>query len=418
MIDPTHGRYLLPTTHVENALDASPEISTLQRRVFFDPNERASSSKRIIKAENITLTEDELRHVRGNDEWTYYKVWEMKDEFLEDTRGRGVDVVYVHGYREYGFVMTTLQTMPWAKQIGLYANIPSFTAGFRVILPDMPGVRPGSYHGHGALTSRTALMLCSPLACGRSKSMVELPDVNTLPNAISVHGFLPNARSLPDAVFTVLQDLRTLSPSPAASPPRKVFLTGTSMGGLTVLYALTVADRLTEEEREKMPPVNGAFAMCPLLDVPDRPNAVVTAVGKLLCKVAGKVPLLDGGPIDLISDDPRVPAEFRQDPMNYTGKLRIATGIALLNAFTETVDNAGYTKTPIRLLHGDADRTTSHKASMKYMDAVTSADKSIKIYKGYQHVMVKIVDGKSEEADFANNSAVLNDWKAWLLERA
>jgi hypothetical protein len=38
------------------------------------------------------------------------------------------------------------------------------------------------------------------------------------------------------------------------------------MGGLTVLYALTTADRFTEEERGKMPPVHGAFAMCPLLD--------------------------------------------------------------------------------------------------------------------------------------------------------
>jgi alpha-beta hydrolase superfamily lysophospholipase len=83
--------------------------------------------------------------------------------------------------------------------------------------------------------------------------------------AISVHGFLPTARSLPDAVFTVLQDLRTLSSSTTSSP-RKTFLTGTSMGGLTVLYALTTADRFTEEERGKMPPVHGAFAMCPLLD--------------------------------------------------------------------------------------------------------------------------------------------------------
>ncbi|KAJ9125110.1 hypothetical protein QFC22_000063 [Naganishia vaughanmartiniae] len=298
----------------KKALDVSPQITTLQRRVFFNPNEVASSASRIIKGEDITLTEAELRDVRGNDEWIYYKVLEMKDEFLEDRRGRGVDVVYVH-------------------------------------------------------------------------------------------------------VFTVLQDLRTL-PSSTASPPRKTFLTGTSMGGLTVLYALTTADRFTQEEREKMPPVHGAFAMCPLLDVPDRPNAIVTAVGKLLVKVAGKVPLLDGGPLDLISDDVRVPAEFRQDPMNYTGKLRIATGIALLNAFTETVDNAGFTKTPIRLLHGDGDRTTSHKASMEYMEKVTSADKSIKIYEGYQHVMVKVVDGESEEADFAKNSAVLNDWKTWLLERS
>jgi hypothetical protein len=69
----------------------------LQRRVFFNPNEVASSYNRIVKGEDVTLIEAELREVRGNDEWIYYKVWEMKDEFLEDRRGRGVDVVYVHG---------------------------------------------------------------------------------------------------------------------------------------------------------------------------------------------------------------------------------------------------------------------------------------------------------------------------------
>jgi hypothetical protein len=72
--------------------------------------------------------------------------------------------------------------------------------------------------------------------------------------------------------------------------------------------------------------------MVSLCSVPDRPNAVVTAIGKLLVKVAGKVPLLDGGPIgeriqnetdrtpdsiafgsDHISDDERVPAEFKAD---------------------------------------------------------------------------------------------------------
>ena len=41
------------------------------------------------------------------------------------------------------------------------------------------------------------------------------------------------------------------------------------MGGLTVLYALTVSDRFDEETRAKMPPIHGAFAMCPLLDGED-----------------------------------------------------------------------------------------------------------------------------------------------------
>lgn len=92
-----HGRYLLPVTQLEKALDTSPQITTFQRRVFFNPNEVASSTSRIIKGEDVALAEAELRDVRGNDEWIYYKVWEMKDEFLEDRRGRGVDVLYVHG---------------------------------------------------------------------------------------------------------------------------------------------------------------------------------------------------------------------------------------------------------------------------------------------------------------------------------
>lgn len=81
--------------------------------------------------------------------------------------------------------------------------------------------------------------------------------------AHSAHAYIPTARSLPDAIFTVLQDVRTIS---STAPPRKTFLTGTSMGGLTVLYAATVADKLDEENKGKMPRIDGAFAMCPLLD--------------------------------------------------------------------------------------------------------------------------------------------------------
>ena len=94
---PAHGRYLIPTQLVEKALDSSPEITTHQRRVFFRPDAPVTSSSRIVRGEDVTLTADELKGVKADDEWIYYKVWEMKEEFLEDKRGRGVDVLYVHG---------------------------------------------------------------------------------------------------------------------------------------------------------------------------------------------------------------------------------------------------------------------------------------------------------------------------------
>lgn len=62
--------------------------------------------------------------------------------------------------------------------------------------------------------------------------------------------------------------------------------------------------------------------------------------------------------------------------MNYTGKLRIATGIAFLHAFTETVDNAGFTKTrePTMIyIHGDTNHLTVHtlQPSASYMETRT-----------------------------------------------
>jgi hypothetical protein len=50
-----------------------------------------------MRGEDVTLTADELNDVKADQDWIFYKVWEKKEESLEDSRGRGVDVLYVHG---------------------------------------------------------------------------------------------------------------------------------------------------------------------------------------------------------------------------------------------------------------------------------------------------------------------------------
>jgi hypothetical protein len=72
-------------------------MATHQRRVFFNPSVPPTGPSRIIRGEDVTLTADELKDVKADQDWIYYKVWEMKEESLEDRRGRGVDVLYVHG---------------------------------------------------------------------------------------------------------------------------------------------------------------------------------------------------------------------------------------------------------------------------------------------------------------------------------
>lgn len=43
----------------------------------------------------------------------------------------------------------------------------------------------------------------------------------------------------------------------------------------------------------------------------------------------------------------------------------------------------------IRIIHGDRDRATSHKATMEFFERINSPEKELKIYEGYEHVMMK-----------------------------
>jgi hypothetical protein len=91
-----------------------------------------------VKGDDVTLTEAELREVRSNDEWIYYKVWEMKDEFLEDRRGRGVDVVYVHG--EYRFFLTIPARTAEETHYGMHDMATYRLPGVRVRIIQSQGI--------------------------------------------------------------------------------------------------------------------------------------------------------------------------------------------------------------------------------------------------------------------------------------
>lgn len=61
----------------------------------------------------------------------------------------------------------------------------------------------------------------------------------------------------------------------------------------------------------------------------------------------------------------------------------------------------------IRIHHGGSDRVTSPTGSQAFFERVSSQDKSIKIWPGYEHVMMKNVNGMSEE-DQQKRMAVLD----------
>jgi acylglycerol lipase len=100
--------------------------------------------------------------------------------------------------------------------------------------------------------------------------------------------------------------------------------------------------------------------------------------------------------------------------LTYHGKLRASTGLSLLHGFTELQKKAEMIKlrrldfrnkksrsilirsirTAIRMIHGDKDRATSHLATKAFYERISSPEKEIKIYEGYEHVMTKVSRAK------------------------
>ncbi|GHJ87725.1 hypothetical protein NliqN6_4127 [Naganishia liquefaciens] len=379
--DPTYGRYLIPPWAPEQALDNDPNIITTRRRIFL-PLLAPADSVEVEYSEEIDLTPEELFPQRQRTgRWIYYKTWEMKPEALEgkEAGGKGVDMVIVHGLNEYG--------ARYAPHCRTFLEV-----GFRIIVPDMP-----SY--------------------GRSTG---------------IHAHIYDPHLLTSAVYAVLQDVVRIDVA-NGKKQREVFLSGASMGGWTVLYYLITYPSTSDVEKivtspsdeaqegkaktaqEYRPKIAGAFVMCPLVNVApaSRPNFLVEGIARVIVKFAGSLPMAEAVRGN-VSDDPRVEEEFRQDPLTYKGKLRASTGLSLLHGLNQLASRAEEITLPIRIVHGDHDRATSHLATMAFFDRIASHEKSLEIYADYEHVMCKV--GIDEEDD-RKRQAVLADWKSWLLKR-
>ncbi|CAD6582923.1 MAG: alpha-tubulin [Tremellales sp. Tagirdzhanova-0007] len=305
-------------------------------------------------------------------------------------RGRGRDLVLVHGLSDYG-----LRYAPHFQHF--------IRAGFRMIVPDLPGY-------------------------GRSTG---------------VNSYLPSLLLLPAALHVVLTDV-VQNDLNHGREQRKVFLSGASMGGWTVLYyllkyppstsSIRLADSASEfdtslptgglgkgydggerrrGEEKKRIQVAGAFVLCPMVGVAknSRPHWITEYIGRAIVSLAGVLPIATSVRGN-VSDDPSVEADFFADPLCYHGMLRVGTGLSLLGGMIELDRRAEEIDVPIRLIHGSADRVTSHLATLQLYDRLPNDDKEIEIYEGYEHIMVKV--GR-DEADDQKRQKVLVDWRSCTM---
>lgn len=213
------------------------------------------------------------------------------------------------------------------------------------------------------------------------------------------HGYFSSVKMLVDDAIAFVEMVK------AKYPNKKVFLLGASLGGLIILHALS-----------KSGPnfVNGAVILCPATEIhkASRPSHLMELIGRLLQEYMPKLPLVKANSGKNSSPEVAavIDAEKYSDPLYYPGKMRVGTGLALLEGITSIQDKLQLIETPYLLQHGTADQACSVTGSAALHLKTRSADKTFKTYEGGHH------DLASEPPRIRD--AVVRDFVAWLEDHA
>jgi len=191
-----------------------------------------------------------------------------------------------------------------------------------------------------------------------------------------------------------LDDLNeVLSRTRSAFPGLPVFLLGHSMGGgIVTLFAI-----------ENSPDIAGLLLSAPSLKISDNISPFMQKMSKFISVVFPKLPALK---LDSsgISKDPEVVKSYDTDPLNYRKGILARTGAEILKA-TEIIGRRMSEITgPVLIMHGTDDRLSDPEGSKNFNEAISSADKTLKLYEGLYHEILN-----EPEKD-----RVLDDIAGWL----
>jgi alpha-beta hydrolase superfamily lysophospholipase len=126
-------------------------------------------------------------------------------------------------------------------------------------------------------------------------------------------------------------------------------------------------------------------------------------VGNVISVLMPKLGLI-GLEAEGVSRDPGVVRAYVSDPLVCRGKVTARLSAELVKAVRLVTAKATKITLPILIVQGGADKLVDPKGAQMLYDAVSSADKTIKIYDGFYH----------EVFNEPEHDRVLGDVKAWL----
>jgi alpha-beta hydrolase superfamily lysophospholipase len=178
-----------------------------------------------------------------------------------------------------------------------------------------------------------------------------------------------------------------------SQPGKPIFLLGHSMGGL--IGAMYLLDHQAE--------LAGAVLSGPAVKIPNHVTPTMRFVGKILSALIPRFGLLALS-AEGVSRDPAVVQAYINDPLVHRGKMTARLAAEMLKAMQTISGQAARITLPIMIVQGSADKLVNPAGAWMLYDAVSSADKEIKIYDGLYH----------EVFAEPEHDKVLRDVEVWL----
>ena len=264
------------------------------------------------------------------------------------------------------------------------------------------GVRDANIYFQGWLPEgepKAVLLIVHGLAehCGRYRSVVD----HFVPLGYAVYGIdhLGHGKSDGTRVYVERFDDYTdtlkvyFDMIREWQPDKPIFLVGHSMGGL--ISAVYLLDHQAE--------LAGAVLSGPAVKIPNHVTPAMLFLGKMLSALIPRFGLLALS-ADGVSRDPLVVKAYVSDPLVHRGKATARLAAEMLKAMQTISGQAAKITLPIMIVQGSADRLVDPAGAQMLYDAVSSADKEIRIYDGFYH----------EVFNEPEHDKVLRDIEIWL----
>ena len=190
------------------------------------------------------------------------------------------------------------------------------------------------------------------------------------------HGKSSGPRALIERIELLSDDLMiALETASALHDLAPVFLYGHSMGG--AITALTLL-RSTF-------PVTGVVFSAAAIRIMQTSSPLVRAFTRGLRSFAPAMPIIPFHS-DGISHNSQVIEEYRNDRLNYHGKVKVATGLEMIEA-EKMLDAAALSKirVPALIIHGGEDPLIPPESSQELYDLLGSDDKTLRFFDNAYH---------------------------------